>query len=100
MQYFGLLKQELGQLKSLSFVTPDGKGYTYFPSEDCLAVVPGVQGELQVALSAEAFSDFVHEILTISGLKATQRLAINTGSIDDLRLRQGRAIRAYRSCRH
>jgi hypothetical protein len=72
-------------LKSLSFITPSGSSYTYLPEEQRLIVVPGATGELQVVIEAGAFSDLVHEILTISGLKATQRLALTKGSIDDVR---------------
>jgi hypothetical protein len=80
-----LFQHELLGLKSLSFVTVAGDGYTYLPGDGCLTVVPGVHGALQVSLSPDAFSDFFHEILTISGLKATGRMKLIAGDIEEFR---------------
>jgi len=83
--HIGLFQHELVGLKSLSFVTAAGDGYTYLPGDGSLTVVPGVHGALKVSLCPDAFSDFFHELLSISGLKVTRRMEQMAGDIEEFR---------------
>lgn len=80
-----LFKGELDRLKSLSFITPDGRSYTYLPVPDGLVIEKGARGDLRIVLEPQAFSDFFHELLTISGLKVTNRMEQIAGAIQDFR---------------
>ena len=79
-----LIKDDLRNADSLSLICSSGAGYTYQFNER-LSVVPGASGATQVLLEPEAFSDFFHELLSISGLVATQRLQVLQGDIPGFR---------------
>ena len=84
-RHHGLVKEELSHLKSLSVVSASGRGYTYLADGGVLKVLEGTSGDIQVALTQDTFADFFHELLTISGLVATQRIELNRGEMQDLR---------------
>ena len=79
-----LVDDDLEGAESLSLIAPSGAAYTY-RFEGRLAVEPGASGATQVLLDPDAFAEFFHELLSISGLVATRRVEVIKGDIGGFR---------------
>ena len=92
-----LVQDDLCGASTLSLCATSGASYTY-AFDGRLSVVAGAHGATQVRLDEEAFADFFHELLSISGLVATRRLEVTVGDISGFR-RWEPALRAIYSGR-
>lgn len=80
-----LIGRDLDGVGALCFATPEGDAFTYHPAPGRIDVAPGDDpAATRLELGRQAFSDFVNEILTASGLAATQQLQFARGGIEDL----------------
>jgi hypothetical protein len=92
-----LVEHDLEGADPLSLMMPSGAAYTY-RFDGRLSVEPGASGATQVLLDPDAFSEFFHELLSISGLVATGRVEVIKGDIGGFR-RWEPALRAIYSGR-
>lgn len=82
-----LVRDDLAHSPSLTLksITTTATAYTYHFDDQGLSVTAGELGDVVVAISPESFSDFYHELLTISGMAAKQDLTMIKGDISEFR---------------
>lgn len=73
---------DLAGAPPLAFRVGSGAAYTWLPAPEGVRVVPGdASAETVVALDADVFSEFLHQLITASGAAMTGRATLVRGSL-------------------
>lgn len=93
-----LVQQDLVGTQPLTIQCSSGGAYTYSFDGNMLSVTAGSHGDTIVKMDADGFSQFFHELLTVSGMQGSKRIEVIKGDIGGLR-RWELALRALFSGR-
>lgn len=72
-------------LVPISFHLPDGRSYSYVPSNGSIRVIPGTTADIEcvVQLPEDTYADYAVELLTASGIQVLERATYPIGTYNE-----------------